>query len=186
MSVVPILIRPHLVPFFFKESEGKEVVYGNRKVKAILYSANASTVGRIIRLLMVKAGYPLNVDNFNLFITISDNGNGKKYQGQFYKHENGRNSFLMLPQDATDDINDLMEDMFRMSFISYMNGCVENNGDAVVVSAIDKFIDKYDLLEVGLSNDTLRRLYYREKKNSKIISRFQTKKSPRVMNYKNQ
>ena len=67
-----------------------------------------------------------------------------------------------------------------------MNGCVENNGDAVVVSAIDRFIDKYDLLEFGFSNDTLRRLYYREKKNSKIISRFQTKKSPRVMNYKNQ
>jgi hypothetical protein len=45
-----------------------------------------------------------------------------------------------------------------------MNGCIENNDEAVIVSAIDKFIDKYDLLEFGFSNDTLRRLYYREKK----------------------
>lgn len=183
MSVVPIHIRPHLVPFFFKESEGKEEGYANKRVKAVLFSPMVSTVGRIIRLLMTKAGRPLNVANFNLFLTISDDGNGKKYSGQFYKHENGRNSFLMLPQDASDDINDLLEDMFRMSFISYMNGCIENNDEAVVISAIDKFIDKYDLLEFGFSNDTLRRLYYREKKNSKIISRFQAKKSPMVMNY---
>jgi hypothetical protein len=183
MSVVPILIRPHLVPFFFKESEGEEFLYGNKKGKSVLFSPMVSTVGRIIRLLMIKSGKPQKIDNFNLFLCISDTGAGKKYQGQFYKHENGRNSFLMLPKDANDDINDLLEDMFRMSFVSYMNGCIENNGEAVVVGAIDKFIDKYDLLEFGFSNDTLRRLYYREKKNSKIIARFQTKKSPKMMNY---
>lgn len=183
MQVVPILIRPHLVPFFFKESEGKEYAYANKKVKAMLLSPNVSSLGRMIRLLMEKAGRPLNINNFNLCLTISDTGNGKKYEGQFYKHENGKNSFLMLPKDTNDDINDLMEDMFRMSFISYMNGCIENNDEAVIVSAIDKFIDKYDLLEFGFSNDTLRKLYYREKKNSKIISRFQTKKSQKIMNY---
>lgn len=183
MSIVPIVIREHLVPFFFQESDGEEAGYGNRKVKSVLFSPKVSTVGRIIRLLMIKAGRPLNVDNFNLFLTISDDGNGKKYLGQFYKHENGRNSFLMLPKDANDDINDLLEDLFRMSFVSYMNGCVENNGDACVVLAIDKFIDKYDLLEFGFSNDTLRRLYYREKKKGKIAARFQAKKSTTTMNF---
>jgi hypothetical protein len=132
---------------------------------------------------MVKAERHLKVDNFNLFLTISDDGNGKKYEGQFYKHESGRNSFLMLPKEANDDINDLLEDMFRMSFISYMNGCIENNDESVVIAAIDKFIDKYDLLEFGYSNDTLRQFYYREKKKCKILSRFQTKKSSKIMNY---
>lgn len=183
MSIVPIIIREHLVPFFFKESEGKEASYGNKKVKSVLFSPMVSTVGRIIRLLMVKSGRPLNIDNFNLYLTISDDGAGKKYLGQFYKHENGRNSFLMLPKDANDDINDLLEDIFRMSFVSYMNGCIENNNDAVVISAINKFIDKYDLLEFGFSTDTLRRLYYREKKNSKIIARFQAKKMPNILNH---
>lgn len=183
MSIVPILIRPHLVPFFFKESEGKEYVYGNRKVKTVLFSSTISTVGRIIRLLMVKSGRPLNVDNFNLCLTISDTSAGKKYQGQFYKHENGSNSFLMLPKDANDDINDLLEDMFRMSFISYINGCIENNDEGIVIAAIDRFIDKYDLLEFGYSNDTLRQFYYREKKKGRILARFQIKKSSKMMNY---
>jgi hypothetical protein len=52
-----------------------------------------------------------------------------------------------------------------------------------VISAINKFIDKYDLLEFGFSTDTLRRLYYREKKKSKIIARFQAKKMPNILNH---
>lgn len=183
MSLVPIIIRNHLVPFFFKESEGKEAAYGNKRVKGVLFSPTVSSVGRVIRLLMVKSGKPMKVDNFNLYLTVSDDANTKRYSGQFYKQESGRNSFLMLPKEANDDINDLLEDIFRLSFISYMNGCIENNDEAVITQAIDKFIDKYELLEFGFSNDTLRRLYYREKKNNKIVARFQTKKSPKIMNY---
>jgi hypothetical protein len=44
-----------------------------------------------------------------------------------------------------------------------MNGCIENNDEAVIVSAIDKFIDKYDLLEFGFSNDTLAVVLSRKK-----------------------
>lgn len=182
MSLVPITIREHLVPFFFKESEGVEKMYGNKKVKGVVYSSTASTVGKIIRLLMVKSGNLLKINHFNLFLSISDDGNSKRYLGQFYKSEKGTNSFLKLPEEANKDINDLLEDMFRMAFVSYMNGCIENNNETSVVSAIDKFIDKYDLLEFGFCNDTLRRLYYREKKNNKILYRFQTRTPNKILN----
>jgi hypothetical protein len=66
----------------------------------------------------------------------------------------------MLPKDTNDDINDLM-DMFGCR--THMNGCIENNDEAVIVSAIDKFIDKYDLLEFGFSNDTLAVVLSRKK-----------------------
>lgn len=183
MSIVPITIRPHLVPFFFKETEGELFSYGNKKVKTAIFSSSVSSLGRMIRLLMEKSGMPLKLENFNLCMTISDTNNVKVYKGEFYKCVDGSKSFLKLPEDANNDINDLMEDIFRMSFISYMEGCIENNGEAVVTLAIDKFIDKYDLLEFNFSNDTLRRLYYREKKNDKIISRFQSAKSARILNY---
>ena len=182
-SIVPILIRQHLIPFFFQESEGEEFNYGGKRGKSVLFSPTVSTIGRIIRLLMIKSGKPLKIENFNLYLSISDTGAGKKYQGQFYKHESGRNSFLMLPEEANTDINDLLEDIFRMAFVSYMNGCVENNSDSCVTAAVDKWIDKYDLLEFNFSNDTLRRLYYREKEKSKIVARFQSGKSPNILNY---
>lgn len=183
MSIVPVTIRPHLIPFFFKQSEGKEFLYGNKKVKTALFSSTVSSLGRMIRLLMEKSAMPLKVDNFNLCMTISDTKHGKQYKGEFYKCVDGRKTFLQLPSDANDDINDLMEDIFRMSFISYMEGCVENNDQAVVTKAIDRFIDKHDLLEFGFCNDTMRRLYYREKKKDKIVSRFQSAKSTQILNY---
>jgi hypothetical protein len=183
MSIVPIQIRPHLVPFFFAESDGKEYNYGNKRVKTVIYSSDISGIGKMIRRLMVKADRHLNIDHFNLCLTITDNPNKKNFKGEFYKFENGANSFLRLPEDANDDINDLLEDMFRMAFVSYMHGCIENNDAAVVRKAIDKFIGKYDLLEFGFCNETLRRLYYREKKNGKILNRFQTKTSNNVLNF---
>jgi hypothetical protein len=56
------------------------------------------------------SGKPLNIDYFNLNLTIADNGNGTK--GEFYKPR------MVVPDAAqdNDDINDLMEDIFRMSF----------------------------------------------------------------------
>ena len=183
MSIVPIIIRPHLIPFFFKESEGREAAYGNKRVKSVLFSPTVSSLGRMIRLLMQKAGKPLDVNNFNLYLTISDDGNTKKYTGEFYKHESGRNSFLMLPKEVNDDINDLLEDIFRMAFTNYVTGCAENNEKDLVSAAINKWIDKYDLFEFGFSHDTLRQVYYREKKNNKMITRFQTRKTIKTMNY---
>lgn len=182
-SIVPILIRQHLIPFVFKECEGEEFNYGGKRGKAVLFSPMLSSVGCIVRRLMEKSGKPLKVENFNLYLSIQDTVSGKKYQGQIYKYESGRNSFLMLPEEANKEINDLLEGMFRMAFVSYINGCVENSSEAVVTKAIDKWIDKYDLLEFGYTNDTLRRLYYREKDKGKILARFQTAKSPKVLNY---
>ena len=180
MSVVPIKIKSHLVSFFFKESDGKESIYGNKRVKPVLFST-VSSIGRIVRLLMIKADKPQIIDHFNLVLTISDSEKGKNYTGEFYKFVNGRNSWLMLPEEANNDINDLLEDIFKMAFVSYVTGCIENNNESGVISAIDCFINKYDLLEFGFSTETLRRLYYREKKNGKIVARFQNKKSPKTM-----
>ncbi|MFA9191119.1 hypothetical protein AAGV28_07020 [Flavobacterium sp. FZUC8N2.13] len=183
MSIVPIQIRPHLVSYFFKESDGKEHAYANKRVKTVIYTSDISGIGRIIRRLMEKADRHLNVDHFNLCLTISDLNNKKSYKGEIYKFANGANSYLRLPQEANDDINDLLEDLFRMSFISYMNGCIENNSQAVVLKAIDKFIAKYDLEEFGFCNDSLRQLYYREKKNAKILARFQSKSSNNILKF---
>jgi hypothetical protein len=181
VSVVPIVIRQHLVSFFFKESDGETARYGNRVVKSVLFSPDVSSVGRIFRLLLEKSNNFEKINNFNLYITIIDNVQTKSYQGQFYKHVNGANSILKLPEQASKDINDLLEDIFRMAFVSYVNGAMEHT-TMPIVQIIDKFIDKYDLLEVNFSNDTLRRMYYREKTKKALVSRYQMKKNKKGLN----
>lgn len=181
MQVVPVKIREHLIPFYFMEANGTEsnvpYKYGNKRVKAVIFKPGVSSVARIMRLLMQKSGSYLKVDHFNLFLKVTESPSGKReYSGEFYKFVSGRNSILFLPEEANKHINDLLEDMFRMAFTSYVRGLVENGDEKVVTKAIDRFIDKYDLLEFGFSNDTLRRLYYREIERPGLICRFQNNK----------
>lgn len=183
MSIVPVKIRPHLAAFFFKEAEGTEALYLNKKVKSVYFSPKVSSIGAILRMLMIKSGTPLDIKHFNLFLTIDDENGTKKFSGEFYKHVSGRNSFLKLPPEASQHVNDLLEDIFRMAFVYYIDGSVENNDEGMIIKTIDRFIDKYDLLECGFSTDTLRQVYYREKKKGKLISRYQNKKASGVLNY---
>lgn len=171
MNLIPLKIRSHLVPFFFHESKGNEVAYLNKKVKTVVFSPTVSSMGKFIRLLLEKADKPIDCKHLNLYLEVADVGNKKEYQGSIYKMTKSGSCFLKLPEKVNEDINDIFEDMFRMAFVNYIDGCIESSHKSVVVTAIDRWITKYDLLEVGYSSDTLRRLYYREK-NKGCLSRF--------------
>lgn len=174
MSVVPANIRPHLIPYFFKEFEGKEALYLGKKVHAVRISTTSS-LGHWMRLFMIKVDVPdRNTDHYNLFLTVEDTPSGnKKYEGNYYRYESGARSFLTLPTDVNKALNDLLEDIFRMAFVSFVDGYVNARTDKKVndngvVDAINIFIDKYDLLEVGLSTESMRQVYYRETKKPKL------------------
>ena len=47
MKLIPVQIRPHLIPFLFKEMEGSEASYMEQKSKSIKISNN---VGDIIKM----------------------------------------------------------------------------------------------------------------------------------------
>jgi hypothetical protein len=89
---------------------------------------------------------------------------------------------LMLSEESVNSINYLIEDMFRIAFVYYVDGGT-GSGKSKITTAIDCFIEKYDLLEVGFSNNNLRTLYYREKKKGCKLSRMQYHSSNRVMNF---
>ncbi|MFL9844726.1 hypothetical protein [Flavobacterium rhizosphaerae] len=165
MSTVPVHIRPHLVPFFLKEFNGREAVYLNQKVTAIKISTSSS-LGRMMRLFMIKVDLPeKDPDYYNIYLAVEDTPTGKKYEGNYYKYESGARSFLKMPEDVNRAINDLLEDIFRTSFVYYVDGYMLTPG-AKIIPAIDSFIKKYDLLEFGHSTESMRQLYYREKKKA--------------------
>jgi len=165
LNIAPIHIRPHLVPFFFKEFEGKEAAYLGKKVTAIKV-ASFSSLGHMMRLFTMQVPKEgKSTDHFNIYLSVEDTPDGKKYEGNYYRYHSGPDSFLDLPQDVHDAINDLMEDIFRMAFISFIDGYMIAP-KAVIIQGINTFIDKYDLLEVGFSTESMRTLYYREKKKA--------------------
>ncbi|WP_116787639.1 hypothetical protein [Flavobacterium psychrotrophum] len=181
MSYIPINIRPHLVPFLYQEFEGREAVYLGKKVSSIKIGADSS-LGRSMRLYTVKADFPKRSEYYNIYLTLEELPDGKKkYEGNYFRMESGKKSFLQFTPEATTEINNLLEDIFRISFVYFVDGYTKHP-DASVKSAIDYFIDKYDLLEFGFSNESMRQLYYREKGTK--LDRLKEQSANRVTNYK--
>ncbi|MFP9114312.1 hypothetical protein ACLI1A_10230 [Flavobacterium sp. RHBU_3] len=171
MSVVPINIRPHLVPYFFKEFDGQQGVYNGKNIKSVKV-ATGSSIGKWFQLFMLQVSVPgIEVANgyYNIFLSIDENAtDGEKYSGNYYRYETSPRDFIALPEDVNKALNELFEDIFRMGFISFMDGYmvkVKKPKFGDITRGIDEFIDKYDLLEVGLTPESMRQLYAREKKN---------------------
>ena len=167
MPHVPVNIKPYLVAFFFKEMEGEEINYLNFRAKAIKL-AFSSSLSKFLRISLSKADIPVKLDNYRILLSVSDK---REYKGSIYKIDSGKKHFLELPEEINADINDLLEDIFKISFLYYVLGHVENTPKSNVSAAIMNFIEKYELFEFGFDVTTLRRYYYREIKNNVKLSR---------------
>jgi len=171
-STVPVHIRPHLVPFFFKEFEGIEALHLNRKVKAAKISTQ-KPLGKFIRLLLERSPRPEQADKFQMFLSIQDREHSKEFFGQIYKCANGANSFLKLPEQGVQLINDHLEDVFRSALIYFVQGHLKNNPKAEIRQAVDYFLIEYDLYETGFGIESLRRYYYRVMEEEFKLKRMQ-------------
>ena len=177
-TIVPVKIRPQLVPFLFKEFEGKEASYDFRKAKSVLFLPSSS----ITSYLYTQINYSKTIkkqDKFIFYLTI-DYKSTKIFNGIVFIDKQGVKETLMMEEQKVRDFNNLLEDMFRVSMIYFIDACVEC--DLPILKAFEKFIDKYDLYEVGFDTESLRRLYYREKKTPNFF-RFQSKSANQVLNF---
>lgn len=176
MPNVPINIKPHLVSFFFREMEGEEINYLNYRAKAITL-AFSSSINKIIRISLQKADIPVKLNNYRMLLSISDK---REYKGSIYKIDSDKKHFLCLPEEINNDINDLLEDIFRIAFVYYVMGHAESDSKKQVIIAINKFIDNYELLEFGFDQESLRRYYYREMNNNYTMSRLARKRNSKT------
>jgi hypothetical protein len=180
-NLMPAQIRPHLIPFLFKEMEGSEANYMTKKTKTIkIYPF--SSLGKFMYNLMsghVKLG---KNDHMVLYLTIEQ----KKfnvYYGYLYASIGKSYELVKLNENQVKELNNLLEDIFRISFVYYIDGYVEFSPFGNIRNGIDRFLDKYDLLELGFQTESMRQLYYREKEKGTKISRMCNQSSNRVFNY---
>jgi hypothetical protein len=181
-QVIPVKIRPHLVQFFYNEFKGKEARYLNKQVKACNISMTSS-IGKLFRITLEKSGYPVKkIESFNLFISISETCSEKNI-AKIYKVESGRNSFLKVPEKVADLLNDVLEDQFRIVFVSTVKGAMKYSENITIKEVISDFMTEYSLDDFGYQLETLRTLYNRTVKKKHLLSRLQSKNSNLVLNY---
>lgn len=165
MPHVPVHIKPHLVAFFFKEMAGEEINYLNFRAKAIKLTFS-STLNKFLRITLSKVELPVRLNNLHMLLSINDE---KEYKGTMYNLEDSQKHFLALPEEVNSDVNDLLDDFFRIAFVYYVSGHIENSDFPCVTRAINSFITLYELDEFGFDIEGLRRFYYREiSNNSKL------------------
>ena len=179
-TIVPVNIRPHLVPFFYQEFVGVEAQYLNRKVKAAKISTR-SHFGKIIRLMLEKSGMPVKGSKYNMFLSVRDI-ESDDFFGSLYSYQAGTYNFLRLPEKGCALLNDHLEDAFRISLTSFIIGFNANKrGD--IEEALNQFIDAYNLREFGFEVATLRRYYDRQIEGSFRLKRMQKSVSNQSINY---
>jgi hypothetical protein len=178
LKLSPTIIRPQLIPFLFKEFSGNEARYNSKTAKTIVFLPSSSITSYLYTQINYKKTTQRQ-DRFIFWLTI-DEKQKQKYHGLVYIEVSGVKEALLMEEFRVRDFNNLLEDMFRVSMIFFVDGCVDCG--LSVPKAIEKFIDKYDLLEVGFDIEALRVLYFREKKTPNLF-RFQSKSANRVYNY---
>lgn len=161
-SHVPISIRPHLVNFFFQEVEGEEVHYLKYRCKSFMLHKSAA-LNAIIQIVLVSADMPVHPSDLSLLLEINEAEAKRTFNGTMFQPISGQNHFLKVPPEANRIINDLMDDIFRISFFYYVQGHLENRTtkEVTLIDAIYRFMEKYELMEFGFNMSSLRRMYYR-------------------------
>jgi len=181
--LIPAKIRPHLVPFLFREFPGIDANFNGKKVKAAKVSTR-NTLGKLIRLLAEQSDKPGACDKrYPIFLSIEERSRRNEVFGKIYRYTDGTNRSLMLPEEAVVMINEYLEGIFRTYMMSYLIGWEEKKGEASIMKGINRFVEKYNLLEFGFDPNSIRRNYYRWKKDEKRLSFFINQASNRVHNY---
>lgn len=168
-NIIPLRLRPHLVSFLMKEMQGESKNFASYRCKVLNISCY-SFVGSFLLDHLEKIDYPVkNIETFNIFLDVKATSR-KRFvsEGKFYKIEGLGKSFVYLPEEYVQTVNNIFEQQFRNSFFHYVDGRVENK--TLVTQAILAFIDKYDLFEANITQPQLRQLYYRMKEDGLCFS----------------
>ncbi|MEI6865806.1 hypothetical protein [Flavicella sp.] len=185
--VISVDIRPHLVPFFYKEFEGVEASYLNKKVKACKITLKSS-LGIMIMSALEKVDYlekEKKIDRFYLYLTLPEIPDAPR--GKIYQCVSGKNSFLKVPQLVVDALNQILEDQFRIAFVFSVTSAIKSaakRGYALKLKdAFEDFMIEYELDNYGFKLETLRRLYNREVKKNVKMHRLQNGQNNRVLRF---
>lgn len=181
-ELVPFRLRDHLVPFLFNEFKTEESVVMPDFLTKVIKLHKTSSLSRTINLVHSKYEDNTHLYDYRIQFSIKTVRGGKKYESFIYKTQKDVHEMMCFSKADNQYINGFFEDIFRTAFIYYVNGAKQFAGSGTT-KAVNDFIDRYDLLELGFDTEALRVLYYRETAKEHKLTRFQHRISNRVYNH---
>jgi|SRR5690554_6748966 len=164
-TLIPIHIKPHLIPFLFKKLKCEQVMYEGSLVKAAKVD-NRTNFGRIVRLLLEKSERKVKCDTSRQsFFVVRNRPDTACFMGKDYKYQDGRTGFLYLPEAGEQLINEILEDDFETACMFYIHSRHKSNSTDSLDAIILDFFNKYNLEEFDFNILRIRRDYYRKVKD---------------------
>lgn len=161
-TLIPVHLKPHLVPFLFKKLKCVDTVYEGREVKAAKVN-NKTSFGRFVRLLLEKSQQKVKCDKSSqTFFLVQEYAKPVGLMKSGYKYEDGRAGFLTLPPAGELLINEYLEEEFETASMFFIHARHQAEGDKSLDSAIIDFFEKYNLEEFNYNIPRIRRAYYRK------------------------
>lgn len=163
-TLIPAYIKPHLVPFLFKELKSVETVYEGEKIVAAKVT-NETALGISIRLLLEKCNKKPTCDiGLTIFLQVQEEPQVPVYLKGMYRYADGRSSYLYLPTAGQNFLNKYLEKSFETSLMYYIHSWHQKEGESGINEGVITFLQKYNLEEHGYKADSVRRTYYRKLK----------------------
>lgn len=179
-ELVPVEIRSHLIPFFFHEMEGTFASYNGEKVNMIKLKCSSSLANYLYTQIDYnRADHKYPYDSFLLYLSVQTN-QFYVMSGKVYIDKKGIKSELLMPLSKVREFNGLLEDVYRTNLVSYVDGF--KDAGSQVSKGVDSFMVKYNLYEYGFEYQSLRKIYYEQKKTS-LLNRFQNRASNKVLGF---
>jgi len=162
-TLLPIHIKPHLVPFMFKKLKCVEYFENGVLHKAVKVTMHTA-IGKLIRLLVEKSHRMVVCDKTpQIILKLEDSPKIEGLKGDAYKYEDIRSSLCYLPAAGEEFLNEYLEDQLEIALMHFINSWHQNKGDEGIDVAILLFLEKYNLEEYGYKVRNIRRDYYRKK-----------------------
>lgn len=181
-NLVVVNIRPHLVSFLYQELHGQiQADVEGKKVKLAKVS-RSSLLGQMIETFETTAvESKKRANQYSIFLRITEDG---IKEGTFHSKTAGSYKVLELQPEHVTIVNDLLENMFRLSAVEFIKGYAKgSNSLNAINSAINEFMVTHQLYDTDIDPESIRRMYYNALKKNHSLSRLQNQTSNRSIYY---
>lgn len=174
IQILPVYVPGYLVPFMINELDGVSVVEENEIYTNIAIESN-SVLGMFLRR-RIKPDY--KIKNYQMIIYCKKISEQTAFTIDLMEFQNKAQFKVDLSFAELEEVYKFLKYTFTLSFYFFVKGFLKRNRitetekQAGVRAGIRHFIEDYDLLEYGYSENQMRRLFYNYK-NTGVLIQFQ-------------
>lgn len=161
INLYPIKVPGYVIPFIKKEMHGCYEITGNECFSVMSVEPN-SIMGMFLRRRIDK---DYKIKEYRLVLYTQKIGNNTSFSAEILEYQKKGQFNVDLTFSELEDFFKFIDFVFRQSFYFFVKGSVSDESkDNEVRKSIHQFIEEYDLLEYGYSENQMRYIYYEYRK----------------------